>query len=61
MRENKPVTVLLQTEPMKGSVVRNLLAPAVAGPDTTTDSSRDADTKTNCGSYDEESDDDLSP
>jgi len=57
----EPATVLLQTEPVKSSVVWDLLALAVAGPYTTTDCSRDTDTKTNRCAYDEESDDDLSP
>ena len=55
------MTVLLLTEPTAGSVVRNLLALAVASPDTTADSPRDAYTETDRGADDEERDDDLDP
>jgi len=57
----EPATVLLQTEPVKSSVVWDLLALAVAGPYATAECSRDTDTKTNCCAYDKESDDDLGP
>lgn len=59
--DNVPVTVLLLLELNESSVVRDLLALAVAGPYTTAYGSRDAYTKADCSAHDEESDDDLKP
>lgn len=46
---------------MLGSVVWNLLALALAGPDTAADCARDAHAQADGGGNDEESNDDLSP
>ena len=55
------MTVLLLTEPVESSAMRDLLALAVTSPYTTTDSPRDTYTKTDRSANDEERDDDLDP
>ena len=61
MQDNEPLIVVLLTEPIESSAVRDFLALAVAGPYTTADRSRNTNTKTDRSTYDEESDDDLDP